>query len=161
LEDINFNYLNKSYVNELNPEIIKNILIKFNEMQKDKVAKFELNLNENTINEKKLIWHIQRFKEIYINITDGKKRLLDTFTRYLILTIKDKDKIMSILNQFKLDLNLKLDVENRRKLTLNSMKSPAIFIYKDVLTKEQFYVGWPWANNNEPIIQNNQKKPEK
>lgn len=151
--NLNLLYLSEDFVNKIPKNTENAILYNLQHIStKDNSFNCDLTTKNNNINQKKLIWHILRFKEIYLNLKDGRKRLLDMLTRYLLLTIKNIDEIEIILKDFCNSVKINIDVDSRIKSTKSSMKANAIFIYSDVLTKEEFYKGWSQAINfNEPF----------
>ena len=148
--NINFKYLEDSYINYLSKSLEDKVLDNLKEKPL-KLSNFNLDIKKTNYDQNKLIWHISRFREIYLKLNDGKKRLLDMLTRYLILTTKNLEDTKIILESFSKDLNLNFNIESRIKSTKDSMKANAIFIYPNILTKEEFYKGWSMTNINEPL----------
>lgn len=151
-KNINFEYLEKSYVNGFSESVKNNIRRNLEPKERPKKP-ISINFDKNkNYNQEKLEWHLNRFAEIYYNIRDGKKRILDCLCRYLFLTTKDADTTRFYLNLFMTKFNIKyISVDERLLRTKNSSekylsqgKKPGVFIYLDILTKEDFYVNYPF-----------------
>jgi len=136
-------YLTKDYINQLNKDLIKSLILNLNPILENKPS--EIEIKPHNIDIIKLNWHIQRFKTLYNELVDGKKRLLDILNRYLYLTINDEVIIINILLNFYKSLGIPASenhLKNRLLQSLRSMTTKAIFIYKDVITKEEFYLNY-------------------
>lgn len=143
---INFEYLDISYVNTFSynfTEKIKNELMKNNKNEKDKYI--HLKKKSKSYRIEILEWHINRFAEIYCYIDDGHKRITDMLCRYLWLTTRDEKTTKYYLDIFFSRCKIKFITINQRfKSTINSMKAKKIFLYKEIITKEEFYENYPF-----------------
>lgn len=155
-EQLNFKYLNDEYVNKLSLEVINRIKDILNHKNSSKTNEFSISnidFNKKTnYNKEILIKHLLRFKELHENnlICHSQNRFSDMITRYLWLTTKDEEETKKYMSWIFSNLKLNINVDDRFKCTTQNMRSPAIFIYKDILTKEEFYSNW----NNKFVAQN-------
>jgi hypothetical protein len=141
-KSINFEYLNDVFVNKYDTKMTQKVL-KILEKNKNNKTIIIPNLNtKTTFQHKKIEKYLNRFKECYFTLNDGKKRFLDMVTRYLLLTTKNTKDTEKYLYEFCKSIKITINIPQRVILTQNSMKAPAIFIYKDILTKEVFYENW-------------------
>jgi hypothetical protein len=142
-KSLEFDYLTSNYVNDLSKEFIDLI---YNNLKPIKINSPIIHNPNNTppvfYNSTSFDWHIKRFYEMYSNLNDGRRRTLDMFIRYVYLTTKNEEVTRYYYKIFCDSINIKVSndtIIKKVSATLNSMKSNAIFIYKDVFTKEDFY----------------------
>jgi len=152
---INLDYLDVDYVNIMDISFIERVIYILNKNKVNTTTKVTINLDKKTnYSKEKLEWCINRFIEIYSTLEDGKKRVQDSFIRYIYTTTKDEDLTKQYFAKFCESVKIS-DLNNyhskRVEWTINSIhkrirenKRVALFPYSDVLTPKEFYKHFPF-----------------
>lgn len=158
-DQLSFNYLKDEYINKIPHKLDQEIklLLKNKNSSKNPSEELQYELNLDIIpnyDKDKFQWHIKRFEEVYQSLDDGKKRIFDSLTRFLISRTHDIEITKNVLIYFKQKYDVECqNIDERIKYSkIAYEKYHALFPYRDLLNKEEFYKGWPWAENcNEPL----------
>lgn len=143
---LEFDYLTDVYINYLPKDLINSVV---NVLSKIDKPKKPLNLNHSPpafYNSKSFTWHYNRFKFMYLNLEGyGFNRTQDMFIRWVYLTTKNEEVTRYYYKLFcdEVGIGNNLDtITSRVNATIKSMSANAIFIYKEVFSKEDFYADY-------------------
>lgn len=145
-QNLNFEYLKDDFVNNLDSKLIQRMLDVLENKNTSQIKPYK-DINKvikkkTKFNEQILFLHLDRFVELHLNdeiVRESKNRFSDMVTRYIWLTTKDELTSKMYMKYIFGRLDFKIDIDERFYLTIKYMKSNAIFLYKDLLSKQKFY----------------------